>query len=92
MEDIRNKCVSENPEIESDTCPKYKEEAQMVRYCGNCEANEIRPIRLGDVLLMLEDTAWAKDILDILGSWNLRTDSLDDQPEEVIRLIHSIIK
>ncbi len=58
-----------------------------------------RPIHLADVLLVIEPIAIKRDLSDLLlkfiiGSdymWNLKDDNLDNQSEETINFIHSLL-
>jgi hypothetical protein len=80
---IRQKCVEANPEIDE----------LKVFVCNNCADDgdvHYRPIRLADVLWLLEEKKVAKQIgFDKIGDfalhmWNLRKDSLEEQSDETL--------
>lgn len=97
---IRAKCVEANPEI-----LERSFSAQAIE-SGYIVSVEDDTIRLADVLLALiaavdakhhphdpekRDAEYAQGTLRICGKWNLRRDSLDDQTDECITFLHSLL-
>lgn len=94
IEVIRKACIAANPEIME---LKFGE---FVTSLGSGE--DTRPIRLADVLLVIEGRFSEAEIItkdpyyetfgDIISRWNLRKDSLTDQSDECLAFLANLLK
>lgn len=91
LQHVRQKCVEANPQIlkgEWDAGIGSQPECWIPR-----------DIRLADVLLALQTHLTSSTVMSVCGricfgddvSWNMRKDSLDDQSEETISFLHSLL-
>jgi hypothetical protein len=90
IKNIRAACTKANPDIEE----------EFGCSCGSCDyETRVRPIRLADVLLAVENGRSAEmteekiRILRYIASiWNLRTDDLEQQSDETVEFISSLLE
>lgn len=110
IEVIRKACVAANPYIQS-TAHESTGNNLRCKNCGEpdnynnrntCKSGDTRPIRLADVLLVIEGRFSDAEIItkdpyyetfgDIIAHWNLCKDTLTDQSDECLTFLANLLK
>lgn len=88
MQAIRIKCIDANDDIMKRPMDfTHRPDGSTLSVCDF----EAHTVHLADVLLAMQDKAWAKETLDLIAMYNLRRDDLAKQSPETVEFIHQLL-